>query len=106
MRLPPPLTTLALLALTAAGCTAPPRRDPAAPVNPAVYDGGLALAVIGTPFYALAKATACVGSALIAAPSSAGLALSDRSRRYEEREALQEGVATNCGGPYWLYPAY
>ena len=103
---PPPLTTLALLTLTAAGCAAPPRHDPTAPVSPAVYDGGVALAVIGTPFYALAKATACVGSALLAAPSSAGLALTDRPRRYDEREALQAGVARNCGGPYWRAPAY
>jgi hypothetical protein len=105
-----PTTPLALLALAAAtavaGCAAPPRHDPTAPVSPAVYDGGLALAIVGTPFYALAKATACVGSALVAVPSSAGLALSDRPRRHEEREALQEGVAVNCAGPYWLHPSY
>ncbi len=110
MMRPPQLATLAALLLTlaatATGCAVPPRHDPAAPVDPLAYDGGLALAIIGTPFFALAKATACVGSALVAVPSSAGLALSDRPRRYEEREALQAGVATNCGGPYWLHPSY
>jgi hypothetical protein len=106
---PPPLTILAAtltLAAAATGCAAPPRHDPTAPVDPLAYDGGVALAVIGTPFFALARATACVGSALVAVPSSAGLALSDRPRRHEEREALQAGVAANCGGPYWLYPSY
>jgi hypothetical protein len=110
MMRPPRLTALAVLlptlAATAAGCAVPPRHDPTAPVDPLAYDGGLALAIIGTPFYALAKATTCVASALVATPSSAGLALSDRPRRHEERQALQAGVATNCGGPYWLHPAY
>lgn len=102
MRLP---TVSAVLALSLAACASPPREDVTAPVNVAAYDGGIALAVIGTPIYAVSKATTCVATALIAAPSSAFLALTDRPNRNLQREALQEGVGRNCGGRYWLAPA-
>ena len=94
----------AMVAVGLAGCATPPR-DPSQPISAEVYDGGIALDVIGTPFFALAKATSCVATALMAAPTSAGLALTDRPQREWEREALQASTAENCGGPYWLRPA-
>ena len=98
-----------LLAASCAGlaaCATPLRPDPAAPVSASTYDGGLVLAVIGTPLYALAKATTCVATVLVAAPSSVGVALTDRPDKEYQRMDLQAGVAQNCGGPYWLYPVY
>lgn len=101
MKLP---VAAAALSLIVAGCAAPPR-DPARPVSAEVYDGGTVLAVIGTPVFALMKATTCVATVLVAAPTSGGLALTDRPDREAERAVLQEGTARNCGGPYWLRPA-
>lgn len=86
-----------------AACATRPVDAP--PISPAAADGGAVVAVLGTPFYALFKATACVFSTVVAVPSSAALALTDRSQRDLEREALHEGLGQNCYGSYILPPA-
>jgi hypothetical protein len=79
--------------------------EPNRPISDtAVYNGGVAMSVIGTPFYALGKAVTCVATVLIATPSSAAVAMTDRARGVGERLALQRGVADNCAGPYYLPP--
>ena len=98
------LRVAAALTLALAGCATAPS-DPSQPISAKVYDGGTTLAVIGTPFFALAKATSCVATVLLATPTSAGLALSDRTQREWERQELQASTAKNCGGPYWLSPS-
>ena len=95
------LGVAAALTLALAGCATAPG-DPSQPVSAEVYDGGTTLAIVGTPFFALAKATSCVATVLLAAPTSAGLALSDRPQREWERQELQASTAENCGGPYRL----
>ncbi len=52
------------------------------------------------------SATACVATTLIAAPSSAALALTDRVQRDYQRQALHEGIGRNCKGAYYLPPVY
>lgn len=93
-----------LLALTLAGCAA--SRPPGAPpISPDAANGQAIVTVLGTPFYALLKATSCLVSTAIVVPSSAALALTERSQRDEEREALHEGLGHNCFGSYILEPS-
>ena len=61
-----------------------------------------AINVIGTPFFALFKATACVASVVIAAPAAGPIALTDRPDKATMRQSLDEGVGENCGGSYLL----
>jgi hypothetical protein len=93
-----------LTALLLAGCAA--SRPPGAPpISADAANGQAIVTVLGTPFYALFKATSCVVSTIIVVPSSAGLALTDRPRREEEREALHAGLGRNCYGSYVLEPS-
>jgi hypothetical protein len=95
---------LLLLALLLAGCAASRPAD-APPISPEAANGQAIVTVLGTPFYALFKATACVVSTVIAVPSSAALALTDRINREEERQALHGGLGYNCYGSYVLQPS-
>lgn len=96
IRLVPVLAGCVLLA----ACASRPPDSP--PISPAAANGEAIVTALGTPFYALFKATSCVVGTLVAVPSSAGLALTDRPRRDLEREALHEGVGRNCYGSYVL----
>lgn len=58
--------------------------------------------VIGTPFYALFKATACVATAVIAAPTAGVIGLTNRPDKARMRRQLDDGLAANCGGSYVL----
>lgn len=84
--------------LVGACATARPPGSP--PIPPEQANGAAVVTALGTPFYALFKATACVGSVIIAAPTAAGLALTDRPEREDERYALYAGVGENCYGSY------
>ena len=100
--MPRPVLVL-LTCLLCAGCAA--SRPPGAPPLSADAANGQAIATaIGTPFYALFKATTCIVSTVIAVPSSAALALTDRPQRTEEQEAIYAGLGRNCYGPYALEP--
>jgi hypothetical protein len=65
-------------------------------------DGSTAVAIIGTPFYAVFKAAVCVTSVVIAAPAAGVIALTDNPQKARMRQSLDEGVGQNCGGPYYL----
>lgn len=94
-----------LLCLPALAVSCAPARPPGSPpISPAAANGQAVVTVLGTPLHALFKATACFASALIAVPSSAALALTDRPERVQEREALHEGLGRNCYGSYLLRP--
>lgn len=82
------------------GCAAP--RSYERPISPDAANGGAVTSVLGTPFYALFKATSCLVSTVIVVPSSAALALTDRPTRAGEREALHAGLGRNCFGSYIL----
>jgi hypothetical protein len=92
-----------LACLLCAGCAA--SRPPGSPPLSADAANGQAIAsAIGTPFYALFKATTCIVSTVLAVPSSAALALTDRPQRIGEREAIYAGLGHNCYGSYALEP--
>jgi hypothetical protein len=93
------LVVLVLLA----GCATP--RSYERPTSADAAKGGVVASVLGTPFYALFKATACLVSTVIVVPSSAALALTDRPARADEREALHAGLGHNCFGSYILQPS-
>jgi hypothetical protein len=67
-------------------------------------NGQAIVTAVGTPFYALFKATACLVSAVVAVPSTAALALTDRPERQEEQAAMYAGLGHNCYGSYALEP--
>jgi hypothetical protein len=96
------LPTIIILALLSACAT--PTTDGRSLSTDAAYGGAVA-SILGTPFYALFKATSCVVSTAIVVPSSAALALTDRPTRIGEREALHAGLGRNCFGSYLLYPS-
>ena len=108
------LLTMALLLLLVAACSqTPTERQTAFPTAERTSSGTLvyreprrdasgAVNVIGTPFYALFKATACVASVVIAAPAAGLIALTDRPDKAAMRRSLDEGVGENCGGSYVL----
>lgn len=101
----PPRSARALLLLLPllAGCAA--SRPPGSPpISRDAANGQAIVTALGTPFYALFKATTCLVSTVIVVPSSAALALTDREQRDGEREALHEGLGRNCFGPYALEP--
>ena len=102
----PRILTALLLCAGLASCAVARPADPYAPVSANAYDGAIVTSVVATPFYALAKATTCVVSTLIAAPSSAALALTDRVQRDYPRADLHEAVGRNCKGAYYLPPVY
>ena len=96
--------SLLLLCLLCTGC-AGATRPPGSPPMPADAANGQALATaLGTPFYALFKATTCVVSTVIAVPSTAALALTARPDRVAEQEAMYAGLGHNCYGSYALEP--
>lgn|GEM_PF-3628147 len=74
-----------------AACTASPERP----------DGG-ALVAVGTPVFVLVKGAACVATVAVAAPTATAWALTDRPDRPRVQRELEEGVAANCGGRWWL----
>ena len=99
-----PGRALLLCLLCCAGCAAPrPAGSP--PLAPEVANGEAILTTLGTPFKVLFKATACVLSTAIAAPSAAVLAVTDRPQRHEEVQELARGVGRNCYGSYALQPS-
>lgn len=98
---PGPLLVILLLL---AGC-ASSREEARRPLSPDATAGGIVVAVLGTPFYALFRATSCIVTTAIVVPSSAALALTDRPNGRDEREALQAGLGENCFGSYFLWPA-
>lgn len=77
--------------LVLAACTARPER----------LDGG-ALAAVGTPVLVLVKGAACVATVAVAAPTAAAWALTERPERPRVQRELEEGLAANCGGRWWL----
>ena len=103
--MPRTLTAL-LLCAGLASCAAARPDEPGAPVSADASDGAILASVVATPFYALAKVTTCVATTLIAAPSSAALALTDRVQRDYQRADLHEAVGRNCKGAYYLPPVY
>ena len=94
--------SLILLLLGACASDPPPGR----PAPGAAFTGSVVASVIGTPIYAVTKATTCVAGALIGGASSAAVELTDRPDRDLERAALHEGIGRNCRGPYYLPGAY
>lgn len=66
--------------------------------------GAWAVAVAGTPFLWAFKGAVCAGSLVVAAPTSAVVALGDRHTRKEGLAILGDGVAHNCGPPWVLSP--
>jgi hypothetical protein len=95
---------LLLCLLCCAGCAAP-RPPGSPPLAPEVANGEAILTALGTPFHVLFKATACVLSTAIAAPSAAALAITDRPQRDREVQELARGVGRNCYGSYALQPS-
>lgn len=92
-----------LIALLCAGCAASrPAGSP--PMSAGAANGQAIVTAIGTPFYALFKATTCLVSAVVAVPSTAALALTDRAERKEEQAAMYAGLGRNCYGSYALQP--
>jgi len=65
-------------------------------------DGSTAVAIVGTPFFAVFKAVTCVATVVVAAPTAGVIALTDRSDKHRMRQSLDDGVGENCGGPYYL----
>lgn len=100
------LAAVAALCAATAACAAARPADPYDPVISQAYDGAIVTSVAGTPGYFALKATACALSVLIATPSSALIALTDRAQGPYQRAALHEGVGRNCIGPYYLTPVY
>jgi hypothetical protein len=92
-----------LLALLCGGCAAG-RPEGAPPLSADAANGQAIVTTLGTPFYALFKATTCLVSAVVAVPSSAALALTDRPDRDEEQAAMSAGLGRNCYGSYALAP--
>lgn len=93
----------AFVLLACASCAA--SRPPGAPPMPADAANGQAIATaIGTPFYALFKATSCLVSTVVAVPTAAALALTDRPQREEEMAESYAGLGRNCYGSYALEP--
>jgi uncharacterized protein YceK len=94
-------------ALALAGCastTTPQAGDgdakAAAPVQGS-SGGNWAVSIVGTPFLLVFRGVVCAGSLVVAAPTSAMLALANSP---EGLEILSDGIAQNCGGPYVLAP--
>jgi hypothetical protein len=98
------LATALALGLLLAGCAEPVHETPRSQANDTI-GGGIALAILGTPFYATVKAATCVLATTFAVPSSAAIALTDRPQREWQRAQLQEEVGRTCRGPYYLRPA-
>jgi hypothetical protein len=94
---------LALVALLCNGCVAS-RPPDAPPMSPDAANGQAIVTAIGTPFYALFRVTSCLVSAVVAVPSTAALALTDREDRREEQAAMYAGVGQNCYGSYAFEP--
>jgi hypothetical protein len=106
--------TVGLLVLLVAACSQTPTERQTAfptaertPAGTVVYreprrDASGAVSVVGTPFFALFKATACVASVAIAAPAAGLIALTDRPDKAAMRRSLDQGVGHNCGGSYVL----
>lgn len=104
-RLPRPAAAAVLCAALGA-CAAARPADPYGPVIAEGYDGAIVTSVVATPGFAVLKATTCVLGVVIAAPSSALIALTDRAQGGYQRAALHEGVGRNCRGAYYLTPVY
>ena len=101
--MPPRPVSLLLIAVLLGGCAASrPAGSP--PMSPDAANGQAIVSVVGTPFHALFKATACLVSAVVAVPSAAALALTDRQDRVDEQAALYAGLGRNCYGSYALEP--
>ena len=96
-------TSVLLIALLFGGCAAN-RPAGAPPMSADAANGQAIVTTLGTPFYALFKATACLVSAVVAVPSTAALALTDRPEREEEQAAMYAGLGRNCYGSYALEP--
>ena len=101
MRSPAGCVVLIAAGLVACSGTRPPD---APPMSRSAADGQAVATSLGTPFHALFKVTACIVSAVVAVPSAASLALTDRPERVEEQAALYDGLGRNCYGPSALEP--
>ena len=94
-----------LVVLTLLACASCASRPPGSPPMSADAANGQAIAtVLGTPFHALFKATACVVSVVVAVPTAAALALTDRPERRDEEAESYAGLGRNCYGSYALEP--
>ncbi|HEX6145107.1 MAG TPA: hypothetical protein VFZ01_20505 [Geminicoccaceae bacterium] len=69
-----------------------------------VHPGDAALSVLGTPFLLAFKGIVCVASAVVAAPTSALVALSEPRLAGPTSATLGDGLAANCGPPYVISP--
>ncbi len=93
---------LALCILCSACATTRPAGAP--PMSPDAANGQSIVTVLGTPFYALFKATGCVLTTVVVVPSAAVLAMTDRPQREEEQAWLYSGLGRNCYGSYAMQP--
>lgn len=105
---------LLVLALFVAGCsysngerqgafpTAERRADGTVVYREPKRDGSTAVAIVGTPFFAVFKAVTCVATVVVAAPTAGLIALTNRTDKARMRRSLDQGVGENCGGPYYL----
>jgi hypothetical protein len=98
------LLAMVLAMVILAGCAEPVHESSRSVANDTT-GGGIALAIVGTPFYAVVKAATCIVTTTLAAPSSAAIALTNRPQREWQRAELQEDVGRTCRGPYYLRPA-
>lgn len=57
---------------------------------------------VGTPFHALFKGAACVGSTVVAVPVTSALTISGGAHDREVRRDLRNWVGRACGGSYRL----
>ncbi len=89
------------MSAAAPGAIAPTYRGPVAQAT-VPRAAATTVNVVGTPFYALFKAVACVGTVAIAGPTAGLVGLTARPDKAEMQRSLGAGVAHNCGGSYVL----
>lgn len=104
------LMSLALATLAACAAGGPPaepvdRWGLTPPEQSAERVGRGVVSTLAAPLYVVFKGVTCVASAVLAAPVSAGMALTTRPDRDIMRAELHRGVGQNCGGSYLLDPS-
>jgi len=94
---------IVVLCLLCAAC-ATTRPVGAPPMTPDAANGQGIVTILGTPFYALFKATGCVLTTVVVVPSAALLAMTNRPDRAEQQAWLYDGLGRNCYGSYAMQP--